>query len=122
MNNKVFLVMLEGGGDRYIKIVDEETFNWICSDDEGRPEGKEDALCWPDQCVPESQLQKMRTLFDSDEDFHLPDVTTGSLDNDRAIHAQPADGYDEYDTIKEAMAAIKENGDKLEDEYEGYMY
>ena len=91
--NKVYLVVLEGGGDLYVKVVDEETFDWICS-------GK--GWCR--------------------EKFEGPGVTSGSLDNDRAIHAIPADGYDTYYTIKEAMQAIKKHGDELEDEYQGCMY
>jgi hypothetical protein len=118
---KVYLVTLTGGGDTYRKIVDEETFNWICSDDPGQPEGtSEDAYSWIDQLVPASQLTKMKA---DDEDFAGVDLSSGSWENDRAIFAYPADGYlDDYFSTKEVMQAIKNHGDELEDEYEGYMY
>jgi hypothetical protein len=29
----VFLVVLAGGGDLYVSVVDQETFDWITSDD-----------------------------------------------------------------------------------------
>lgn len=134
MNNKVYLVILEGGGDMYIKVVDQETFDWICSDDMGCPEGfdpmEENSYSWNDQLVPASQIAKMQALHKEHfkkgwcftEEFDGVSLSRGSWDNDRAIHAVPADGYDDYTTVKEALQAIKKHGDEMEDEYQGCMY
>jgi len=137
---KVYLVVLSGGGDTYRKVVDEETFNWICSDDPGKPaDGKGcDEYSWPDQLVPPSQAAKMKAAHeeyqkqygdpindpDEEDDGEWPlRLSSGSWENDRAIAAREAEGYlDDYFSYKEVMQAIKAHGDELEDEYEGYMY
>ena len=49
-------------------------------------------------------------------------ITSGSWENDRAIAARPADGYDTYDSVREAMADIRHNKHVLTDEYHGCMY
>ena len=126
MKNKMYLVILNGGGDNFIKVVDQETFDWICSDDGGFPADYDDDSSWIDQIVPTSQLEKMKAEWNAltpmqPVEFEFR-ITSGSWDNDRAIGAKPADGYDTYDTVKEAKKAIKHNGDKLEDEYQGDMY
>ena len=130
MKNKMYIVLLEGGGDIYIKVVDKETFDWICSDDPGQPADYDDDTSWVDQLVPASQFAKMKAEWDRDADkpwrtpgaeFELR-LSRGSWDNDRAIWAKPADGYSEYDTIKEAVKAIANNGDVFEDEYQGCYY
>lgn len=129
MNNKVYLVVLSGGGDTYIKIVDEETWNWITSDDMGQAPADEDESSWEDQIVPPSQIAKMKANHEKytkkwgvNDQFYPLQITSGSWENDRALAAMPADGYDNYDSFKEAMTAIKDNGDIFEDEYEGYFY
>lgn len=137
---KMYLVILtDGGGDTYYKVVDQETFDWICSDDPGRPEdGKGcDEYSWPDQLVPPSQAVKMKADHDDyqkkygnpindpdeEEDGEWPlRLSSGSWENDRAIAARPADGYDDYDSVIDATRAIKKHGDELEDEYHGCMY
>jgi len=117
----VYLVTLEGGGDRYIKVVDQETYDWITSDDMGRPEGEDNSSSWEDQLVPASQIAKMKKQ--RGEDYEPVSITSGSWDNDRAIAALSADGYDDdYDSIKEALRDIKKKGDEMEDEYHGCMY
>ena len=127
MKNKMYLVILEDDSDLFFKVVDQETFDWICSDDMGLPADYDDDTSWVDQIVPASQLEKMKAEWDNsrwrikNEEFEFR-ITRGSWDNDRAIGARPADGYETYNTVKEAMKAIKRNGDKLEDEYQGDMY
>ena len=123
MKNKVYLVILSGGGDTYIKVVDQETFDWICSDDMGLPENYDpmNGGSWEDQLVPVSQVAKMKMEQEEYECYPLT-ITRGSWDNDRAIAACPADEYDSYDTVTEATKAIQKHGDVLEDEYQGCMY
>ena len=129
MNNKVYLIILDDDGDIY-KVVDQETFDWICSDDMGLPADYDDDTSWVDQIVPASQLTKMKAEWNKDadkpwriknEEFEFR-ITRGSWDNDRAIAARPADGYDTYDTVKEALRSIAFNRDTFEDEYQGCMY
>jgi hypothetical protein len=50
MKQKMYLVLLEGGGDLYVKVVDQETFDWICSDDMGQPAdfNEDDDSSWID--------------------------------------------------------------------------
>ena len=117
----VYLVILEGGGDTYIKVVDAETFAWVTSDDPGKPpaDSEEYLYEWPDQLVPPSQVAKLK----SEDPDNLPlHITSGSWENDRAIAALPADGYDTYDSVREAMADIRHNKHVLTDEYHGCMY
>ncbi len=117
----VYLIVLEGGGDVDIKVVDQETYDWITSDDLGQPPGSEEETMWEDQSVPASQLAKMKSK--EGEHYQPPMITSGSWDNDRAIHCCAADGYDtEYDSIKEALKDIRKKGDEMEDEYHGGIY
>ena len=116
---KVYLIVLTGQGDTFIKVVDEETFEWIVSDDLGQPKGEEDASSWEDQLVPASQIEKIK---EEEGEYDPLRITIGSYDNDRALAAKPCGDYDTYYSIKEAMKAIKSHGDELEDEYQGYIY
>lgn len=118
---KMYLIILTGQGDTEIKIVDQETWDWITSADNGRnPNLPENTLSWDDLLVPQSQLKK---ILDNSEGYH-PHLTKGSWENDRAMWACNADGYSEgyYDSVKDAMKAIKKNGHKFEDEYYGCIY
>lgn len=113
----IYLITLEGQGDIYIKPVDEETFNWVTSNDEGRPAGAENESGWEDQLVPASQRTKMEAAGD-----WPVEITLGSYDNDRALFAHPSGDYDTYYTLKEAFKAIRQHGDEVVDEYHGYIY
>jgi hypothetical protein len=99
----------------------------------GQPADYDDESSWIDQLVPASQVEKMKVehekyimkwaIGDAKVDaFHPLQLSRGSWDNDRAIAACPADGYDTYETVTEATRAIQKHGDVLEDEYQGYMY
>ncbi len=116
----VYLIVLQGGGDTYAKVVDEETYNWVTSDDMGQPQDMEDENCWEDQLVPASQVTKLKALGDGDA-YPLM-ITSGSWENDRAIAARCMDGYEECDTVAEALDDIRRNGHKLVDQYNGCMY
>ena len=52
----VYLVLLEGGGDLDVKVVDEETFAWITSPT--MPEGLTSSSSIEDPEVPPSQINK----------------------------------------------------------------
>jgi|HubBroStandDraft_3_1064219.scaffolds.fasta_scaffold192108_2 hypothetical protein len=112
----VYIVSLDGGGDLFVKIVNGETYNWITSDDPGRPAECGDTS-WEDQLVPRSQIEKLK----QGNNYPLY-ITSGSWENDRAIHARSADGYGDYDTIRDALRAINNKGDELIDEYHGCFY
>jgi hypothetical protein len=132
MKQNVYIVLLEGGGDVFVKVVDEETFNWITSDDPGFPPDYKNESSWIDQLVPASQLAKMKAEHeeyaqkfgeeDDEDKWRGLDITRGSWENDRAIAAHTFGNYGDYDTIKEALQAIKKNKDTLVDEYHGCMY
>ena len=120
----VYLIVLEGGGDLEIKVVDEETFKWVTSDDMGKadpPKKGDSRYHWEDQLVPKSQIKKMKTEYGA---YYEPlTITSGSWDNDRAVAARCADGYSEYMyTIKDTFQTIQQKGDVLVDEYRGYIY
>jgi len=114
----IYLIVLTGQGDTYVKPVDKETFDWVTSADEGRPKGQENDSGWDDQLVPESQKQKLKALTGS----AVVQVTSGSFDNDRALAARAAGQYDIYCTLTDAFKAIKQHGDEVVDEYQGYIY
>ena len=122
----VYLIHLEGGGDTFLKVVDKETFDWVTSDDLGQPEGtsKDEGIItvhmWEDQLIPASQIAKIKE--EEGDDYDPIQITSGSYDNDRALAARPADGYDTYYTVREVMQAIKANNGELIDEYSGYIY
>jgi hypothetical protein len=117
---KVYLIILTDQGDTKIKVVDQETWDWINSDDLGRHPNLEGASSWTDLLVPQSQLKK---ILDDNNGYH-PHLTIGSWQNDRAMWSCNADGYVEgyYGSVEDAMEAIEKNGHELTDEYHGSIY
>lgn len=140
--NMYVVVLVDGGNDTSVKVIDQETYDWITSTNPGQPEGfnpKRDHYSWYDQIVPASQIEKLKKEFPIDPsdsenlteeerkehpyDYEHPHLTTGSWENDRYIMCQPADGYDEiYNTVREAAKAIRKKGDRFVDEIHGAMY
>jgi len=123
----VYLVLLEGGGDLEAKIVDEETFAWITSPT--MPEGLNQASSIEDPEVPPSQINKRAAhdALDADDaswgiKTEPVRITRGSWDNDRALQAFSADGYETYLEARDAFAAVKAKGDEIVDEYHGCIY
>ena len=123
----VYLVLLEGGGDLDVKVVDEETFAWITSPT--MPEGLTSSSSIEDPEVPPSQINKRAAqdkLDADDASWGIKPapvrITRGSWDNDRALQALSADGYDMYSEVREAFAAVKLKGDEIVDEYHGCIY
>jgi len=120
----VHLIILIGQGDTEIKIVDEETFTWIKSppdqptSDDPRYINK---CTWIDSQMPQSQKDKLRAI-DGNENVI---ITSGSWENDRALQACNANGYEDIwpDSVGHAVKIIGWRDDSLQEEsYEGCIY
>jgi hypothetical protein len=116
----VYLISLSGQGDQDYKVVDKETFDWICSSNKGKPKGEEKESGWYDTTVPQSQIELLNQ--DGDANDSQVYLTSGSYQNDRALFCASLPQYDSIYSIKELMSKLKENGDTLVDEWEGYIY
>lgn len=103
-----YLVTLQGGGDFYAALVDQETFNWINRDDTPGRKGRETG--WTDSAAPD-WLKKMETIL----------VTSGSYQNDRAIYAVMNGGVT-YNSALEAFTDAKQHQWEIVDEWDGVMY
>lgn len=119
---EVYLIKLtDGGGDTDYKIVDQETWDWINSNNMGQPSNiKKGDVLWVDQLVPKSQLELMKKEY-LEDDFE-PEISIGSWTNDRAILARSVRPYGTYSSVKDVMNALRKHGDELVDEYEGCLY
>lgn len=110
-NCNVYLVVLEGGGDEWVGLVNEETWNWIMQGfDSAKTEGYSYNEDVPQELIdayPKREYQATTVL-----------VTTGSYDNDRALAAPKID----FTSIKKAEQYIKKNNCHLVDEYYGCIY
>lgn len=117
----VYLIVLTGQGDVEVKVVDKETFDWVTSTNPGRREiGDARGSSWIDALVPESQKPKI--LKEYGREGREVRLTSGSWQNDRMISARPADGYESYDRLADALKAVKKAGDEVEDTVEGCIY
>jgi hypothetical protein len=107
IDNRCYLLILSGGGDTTITVVDQTAWDYINGPAPKFPEGQYSAQETP----PWHRDRLIATVT----------VTTGSWENDRALHASVETGKS-FDTITEAMRYI--NGEKLElaDEYHGCIY
>jgi len=112
---KVYMLLLEGGGDTVIRVIDREAFVWIHGPS-GQPKRKPSS--WRDPFAPASQVE----LWKQEGTDPYLDITIGSWKNDRALAAVSLPSYGDFDTVKEAMHAIKKHGDELADEYHGFIY
>jgi hypothetical protein len=119
---KVYLLILSGQGDTQVKIVEEETFKWVTSPDDGR--SAEETLAhinsWEDKNVPASQIALMKKILG--DEYEPVRLGGGSWTNDRALAAQPIEGYPDCWSIIDSLRAAKAKGDEVEDTYEGYLY
>ena len=112
---KQYLVVLSGGGDTFIKLVNEAVWEWINGD--YSPDG--DYASSYTEKVPEAVLEEARKydMLEHFEDNEL-DITSGSYDNDRAMAAPGV----EFESLKAAMQYAKQHSLDIEDTYEGYFY
>lgn len=115
---KCYLVTLQGQGNTECRIVDEESWNWLCSDS-GKP--SEDATYWDDPNVPSAVVER-RKVAGLEEPI---EITSGSWENDRALQC-PAiiiDGNEMlFWSVADAIKAAKEHGMDIEKSYEGCIY
>lgn len=110
--NKVYLITLAGGGDIERKIVNHETYYYVC--DGGEP--------------PEALVER----YAKDNELTVNEAREGLRDtrddNDRALqitgdefNGKQFSGFSE--STRDLMNFLKENDlDLSEDEYEGYIY
>lgn len=93
MNTKRYLVILQGQGDTDIKLVTQETWDWIDSPYTGKAE-----------VIPETKTKMT--------------PTSGSYDNDRALRASGVP----FERTRDAYKWALENSVEIVDEYIGYIY
>ena len=120
---KVHMLILVGGGDTYIHLVDQEVWDWI---DSPLPEFQEGTYSAEDTNIPES-IKARRTKDGETEPFK---VSSGSPYNDRAL-ACPMNMFDEivinhFDMTMKGMVNIalqlREHGYEIGETYEGAVY
>lgn len=129
MDNKVYLLVLEGQGDINIKIVDTMTYNWITNNDLGRAPDT-DKYSWDDKTCP---VEIKRKIWEeqsghynkcSFEEFKI-NISSGSYNNDRALMAPVITINDEegfFWEITKAMKFINKHNLEVLGEYQGYIY
>lgn len=111
----LYLLVMQGQGDTHVKLVTKPIWDWVFSGlEDGRPDGKHG---WYDHATPLSVQSSL-----GDYAF----VTSGSLDNDRALQAAGADvPYDEYGDSDEpelARAWATKNGHHIVNTWHGCIY
>jgi hypothetical protein len=109
---QLYLVVLEGGGDIQVTLVNKAVWDWIDLPFDSLESGYYEA-------VPQAVLDEARR---HDSESYFKDgtmrVTVGSYDNDRALFA-PGRRFDEVD---EAHEYAKANNVDIVDTYEGCIY
>ena len=120
---KVYAVTLQGGGDTYRFLVDEEIWNWI--NKEPSPEEREllrEKAHFADPSTPE----RVQDLNEKNRESRLVSVTSGSFDNDKALACTELDltGSQGYNSTREITEWLKQHPEcELQsEEYEGYIY
>ena len=116
---KVYVLILQGGGDTEIKAVDQETWDWIHGPS-GQP--KDNRTGWEDPFVPKSQ----EVLQRKDENWPV-NLTSGSYTNDRALYAYSIPAYESvidnsHKAITKLNAFALKRGDEIAETWEGYIY
>ncbi len=137
MKKAYFVILVDGGGDTTVKLVDQETWDWINNPDKGREETfqektaffsrkKQPPTRWDDNICPESIRNRI------EKERGTPDVflTQGSWKNDRVILAPHLEDDIEFyrgGSTKERFEMFNEAEKRgyevdLDNEYEGGMY
>jgi hypothetical protein len=123
-----YLLVLDGQGDEYAMIVDEEVWNWLRSD---KPASvPEDASMWDElQLAPEKVRKAIEEAAGAQRDRSLAllEVTSGSYENDRMLHLQEAsclfhDMGNPRETERAAKRYAKQHGIQIVERYEGCIY
>ena len=110
---KMYVLNMFGDGDIDIRIVDEETWDWIGSLDETIPVNITEREC------------EWRDSMDQTSDFHSPTMHPST--NDRALAMPPCKHPDGtwmvFGSLKEYVKFLQAHPDVIiEDEYEGMIY
>lgn len=131
MVQNMYLVVLQGQGDTYIKIVDKEIFDWINKDidKETLKNGFSiDKSCPISVRLNKWQLEKeyLKKECNSFNDFY-PIVTRGSYNNDKAMFTtgiinKETDKELIFYSISDALKYIKNNNINIVNTYEGMVY
>lgn len=109
-DNKRYLVILSGGGDTSIALIDQQGWDWIHSDPQPYGSWKE--------AVPGSNPED----FDENDGTNgVVSVTCGSYDNDRAM-AFGLTMCGGWDSVRDVMEHCINEGLEIVDEYHGYLY
>lgn len=139
----LYIIELSGQGDREIKFVSEEAYNWIVDTPSGQPTPREvgpsifgnsrteSVTSWDDPHVPESVENDIIVWYQGDT-YDGVWLSSGSWVNDRALAAPPYKGEEKYflfnPSEKERFDLITEIKNdsaldiNLEDGYQGYIY
>ncbi len=124
---KVYILDLRAmDGDIELKIVDKEVWDWVNNPETGQGNLPDDNdACWIDQLAPQ-QVQDYQKEECGDDDYEGITVSSGSMENDRALLAGPIkiDGkrlgvcFDR----KELRDACQRYNLEIIDEYNGFIY
>jgi len=140
---KAYIVKLtDGGNDTTIKLVDQETWDWINLNDPGKPKNNTKVVKkfgmfsknveenrWDDQLCPDNIRNRINKMCNYNDNKIM--LSAGSWDNDRAILAPILEDDYKYEIsfyrTKDLLNLIKlatDNGYDVDEdeEYDGYMY
>ena len=139
---KAYIVRLtDGGNDTTIKLVDQETYDWIMLNDPGKPENNTTTIkkfgifnsevennTWDDRLCPDNIRARICKM--NGPSFMKVMLTSGSWDNDRAILAPILEDDYKFECggstseLLKLIALAEKSGYEVdtENEYIGYMY
>lgn len=108
------LITLSGGGDTYHKLVGPATFEWLFHDFESTKSGYYEKI---PQTV-QDEFSAFDTNWKKENKEGEIQITIGSYDNDRAMHAIGLD----FDSASKACKWAISRGIELGEEYDGCVY
>jgi hypothetical protein len=127
---KLYLITLAGGGDIDLKLVDQETWDWIQNSDTGNADSP-DETCWTDRACPETVKRRIYEKERTTEPYEEwaeenPMLTIGSWQNDRMLLAPAATAADGKElvfwSVSAAMGFCQKEGIEVAGEEEGCIY
>ena len=115
----MYLLVLVGQSDTIVKLVDQETWDWIHVDP-----GFTDGVTYETLDVTPEMEKRILAYFKVDtlEDFS---VTIGSWENDKALFAPPViidDVEMEFGNMAAAFNTLKDKGIDILGSYQGHVY
>ncbi|KVP39700.1 hypothetical protein [Burkholderia ubonensis] len=110
--DKLYLVVLEGGGDINVALVAECVWQWIDLPFESQESGYYEDV--PEAVLAEAEKHGRRDWF---RDGKLR-ISIGSYDNDRAISAPGL----QFEDVESAQAYAAANNIQIDGTYEGCIY